>query len=42
MEKFQYMKAFIQAASEYSKHPGEATAPSIQRNLGVMDKHEHQ
>ncbi|KAF7411843.1 hypothetical protein HZH66_000739 [Vespula vulgaris] len=36
MEKYQYMRAFISAASEYAKHPSETTISAIQRNLGVI------
>lgn len=36
MEKYQYMRAFISAASEYAKHPSESTISTIQRNLGVI------
>ncbi|XP_014215606.1 polyamine-modulated factor 1-binding protein 1 [Copidosoma floridanum] len=36
MEKHQYVRAFISAASEYAKHPSEASGSVIQRNLGAL------
>lgn len=35
MEKYQHMRAFISAASDYTKHPSESTTSAIQRSLGV-------
>ncbi|XP_043271949.1 uncharacterized protein [Venturia canescens] len=36
MEKHQYMRSFISAAAEYTKHPSEATVSVLQRNLGAI------
>ena len=38
MEKFQHIRAYIAAASDYVKHPTEQTASLIDRNLGVNIK----
>lgn len=38
MEKYQHMRAFISAASEYNKHPSESAISAIQRSLGVNYK----
>ncbi|KAJ8680087.1 hypothetical protein QAD02_015874 [Eretmocerus hayati] len=36
MEKYQSLRAFVSVASEYVKHPTEATSSVIQRNLGAI------
>ena len=36
MDKYQHIRAFISAVVEYIKHPSEATATILQRNLGVI------
>lgn len=35
MEKYQHIRAFINAVNEYSKHQNEATASALQMKLGV-------
>ncbi|XP_029668888.1 uncharacterized protein LOC115238883 [Formica exsecta] len=36
MEKYQHMRAFISAASDYTKHPSESATSAIQRSLGII------
>ncbi|XP_001606107.2 uncharacterized protein LOC100122500 [Nasonia vitripennis] len=36
MEKFQHIRAFIAAASEYEKHPTDSVSSVIQMNLGAI------